>query len=57
MPATGHYVADVYNARAKTWKTYDDSRVTTATEGEVTGLGRQRTAYLLFYMHERCLAA
>jgi len=48
----GHYLSDVYDFKSKSWHSYDDSSVKGVTEHEVR-FGRQQSAYIVFYMHDR----
>ena len=42
----GHYTADCLHAPTRSWYTFDDSRVSSASPHELCG----RSAYCLFYM-------
>ncbi|XP_076062651.1 ubiquitin carboxyl-terminal hydrolase 37-like [Oratosquilla oratoria] len=47
----GHYVSDVYNFKEKRWFHYDDDKVGEVNTHTVYGEGRQKNAYIFFYMH------
>lgn len=45
----GHYVCDVYDDRTKSWFTFDDDKVSIATEDGVLS-NRQKTSTIFFYL-------
>jgi len=59
-PNSGHYINFNYNSTTKTWKKYNDSKITDVTEEEVfkSAIGgpneKNSCAYSLFYVKDDC---
>jgi len=53
--AEGHYISDVYDPSAVQWKTFNDSVVRKVDKNTIFGVNRQKSAYVLFYVHKNCL--
>ena len=50
---SGHYICDVHDAKKKQWKCYNDTRMDLVGDAAEVCKKRQKSAYLLFYVHDQ----
>ena len=50
--SNGHYICDVWDGEAQTWKCYNDSVMTDSGHFKEMMKQRQRSSYLFFFVHQ-----